>query len=167
MLPISLIFLGIFSRLIVHVPNYTPVLAVALFGGVYLNKRYAIVVPLLLMIASDLILGLHNTIGFTWGDFVVKSPDENDAPLFGTDVSFLGCLLSSFIASLLGRQGRLDFTALASCMDRPHLLFRFFFLGTSGKFRLVDFSCRPNYPMGYKPNGSSAGCVNFAMVAQW
>ena len=71
MLPISLIIVGILSRLIVHVPNYTPVLSVALFSGVYLNKRYAIAAPLMLMIVSDLILGWHDTIAYTWGSMVL------------------------------------------------------------------------------------------------
>ncbi len=70
---IGILFLGIFSRLAFHAPNFTPVIALALFGGVYLNKRQALVVPVALMAVSDLFLGLHPTIPFTWGSLVVIS----------------------------------------------------------------------------------------------
>jgi hypothetical protein len=68
MLAIILIILGIFLRFIPHIPNVNPVAAIALFGAAYLpNKKLAILVPLTLMIASDLVLGLHDIIFYTWG----------------------------------------------------------------------------------------------------
>ena len=38
MLAILLLAFGVISRLIVHLPNFTPVIALALFGGVYLKN---------------------------------------------------------------------------------------------------------------------------------
>ncbi len=73
MLAFALLFLGIASRLVVHLPNFTPVLALALFGGVYLSPRRAIFVPLAMMIVSDLLIGLHDTILFTWGSVLLIS----------------------------------------------------------------------------------------------
>ncbi|MCC6758974.1 MAG: hypothetical protein IT395_05060 [Candidatus Omnitrophica bacterium] len=73
MLAILLLFFGVLSRLWFHVPNFTPVLALALFGGVYLSPRRALLMPLVLMIASDLLIGLHDTILFTWGSVVLIS----------------------------------------------------------------------------------------------
>ena len=70
-LAIGLIVLGIVSRLIPHPWNATPVMAIALFGGTYLPKRLAIVLPLAIIILSDAVIGLHNTILFTWGAFVL------------------------------------------------------------------------------------------------
>jgi hypothetical protein len=71
MLTLILLIFGIAMRFLPHEPNFTPVSAIALFGGVYLSKRYAILLPLLLMIFSDLVIGLHDTIAFTWGSFVL------------------------------------------------------------------------------------------------
>ena len=71
MLAISLVVIGILLRFVPHAPNFTPVAAIALFSGVYLNKKYSWSIPLLLMIASDVFLGLHNVIAFTWGSFVL------------------------------------------------------------------------------------------------
>src|SRR5215212_2116080 len=53
----ALILLAAVSRLAPHPPNFTPVLAVALFGGAMLPRRVAWLVPLLAMMASDIALG--------------------------------------------------------------------------------------------------------------
>lgn len=71
MLALSLVVIGILLRVISHAPNFTPVAAIALFGGAYLNKKQSLAVPLILMVASDLFLGLHNTVIFTWGSFIL------------------------------------------------------------------------------------------------
>jgi len=71
MLALILIVFGILLRFVQHAPNFTPVAAIALFGGLYLNKRYALIVPLVLMILSDLYIGMHNVVLFTWGGFAL------------------------------------------------------------------------------------------------
>jgi hypothetical protein len=71
MLALSLILIGVLLRFVPHAPNFAPIAAIALFGGAYLNKKQSFFVPLLLMIASDAILGLHNTVAFTWGSFAL------------------------------------------------------------------------------------------------
>jgi hypothetical protein len=71
MLAISLIIIGILLRFIPHTANFTPVAAIAIFAGVYLNKKQALIVPLLLMVLSDIFLGMHNVVIFTWGSFVL------------------------------------------------------------------------------------------------
>jgi len=71
MLAIILIIVGILLRFAPHAPNFTPVAAIALFGGAYLNKKYAIIIPLILMIISDIFIGMHNVVLFTWGGFIL------------------------------------------------------------------------------------------------
>ena len=73
MLAISLILIGILLRFLPHAPNFTPVAAIALFGGVYLRKRYAVILPLALMMISDVFIGMHNVVLFTWGGFVLTA----------------------------------------------------------------------------------------------
>lgn len=68
-----LIVVCVVLRIIPHIPNVTPVAALALFGGVYFNKRSAIIVPLLSMVLSDIFLGLHPTMVFVYGSFVLTS----------------------------------------------------------------------------------------------
>lgn len=54
--PTVIIFALALARLLPHMPNFAPITAMALFGGVYLEKRYAFIVPLLAMLISDYLL---------------------------------------------------------------------------------------------------------------
>jgi len=67
MLVLALLIIGVSARFLPHAPNFSPVIAIALFGGVYLRRSQAIWLPLVLMILTDLVLGLHATVPFTWG----------------------------------------------------------------------------------------------------
>jgi hypothetical protein len=54
------------SRLLPHPPNFTPIAAIALFGGAtFADKRAAFLVPLLAMAASDAFLGGFS-VGTLW-----------------------------------------------------------------------------------------------------
>jgi hypothetical protein len=56
-----MIVLAALSRLLPHPPNFSPIEAVALFGGAYFARRgLALLVPLFAMLASDFVLGLVN-----------------------------------------------------------------------------------------------------------
>ena len=60
------------SRLIPHPPNFSPIAALALFGGAqFADKRLAFFVPLAAMFLSDLILGLHSLIPVIYGCFAL------------------------------------------------------------------------------------------------
>lgn len=59
---ISAIAFAIVMRLIPHWPNFTPVAAIAIFGGVLINRKaLAFLLPVLAMFISDLIIGFHTT----------------------------------------------------------------------------------------------------------
>jgi hypothetical protein len=67
-------------RLFPHQPNFTPIGAMALFGGTYIaNKRWAILLPLIALLFSDIVLeiyngtGFHATMPFVYGSLVVIS----------------------------------------------------------------------------------------------
>lgn len=49
-------------RLAPHMPNFTPIAAMALFGGVYLNRKYALLVPTIAMLVSDIFIGFYSPI---------------------------------------------------------------------------------------------------------
>ncbi|MFA5411497.1 MAG: DUF6580 family putative transport protein [Candidatus Omnitrophota bacterium] len=71
MLALTLVVIGILLRFMPHAPNFTPVAAIALFGGAYLSKKYALIIPLALMVISDLVIGIHDVVLFTWGSFAL------------------------------------------------------------------------------------------------
>ncbi|MEO8065415.1 MAG: DUF6580 family putative transport protein [Candidatus Doudnabacteria bacterium] len=60
MLAYFFILFGALLRVMPHAANFTPIGAVALFGGVYLNKRYALIVPLAAMFLSDIFIGFDS-----------------------------------------------------------------------------------------------------------
>jgi hypothetical protein len=104
MLAIALIILGIMTRFLPHAPNFNPVIAIALFGGYYLNKKYAVLVPLLLMVLSDIFLGMHNTVFFTWGSVVLISvlgisQKKNKSVLNITGASLISAVLFFLITN--------------------------------------------------------------------
>ncbi len=60
------------SRLMPHPPNFTPIAAMALFGGAcFSEQRWAFAVPLAAMILSDLVLGFHGLIPVVYGAFAL------------------------------------------------------------------------------------------------
>jgi uncharacterized membrane protein len=71
MLAFVMILGGILMRLVPHLPNFTPIAAIALFGGTYLNKKYAFIVPLVAMFISDIFLGFHSTMIYVYGSFLL------------------------------------------------------------------------------------------------
>ena len=68
---ILLIAAGITARVLPHAANFVPVTALALLAAAYLPRRLAIVVPVAIMIASDLIIGMHPLFLYTWGSFAL------------------------------------------------------------------------------------------------
>jgi hypothetical protein len=53
---------GALMRLIPHWPNFTPIAAIALFGGTFLKRKdLAFAIPIAAMLLSDLVLGFHST----------------------------------------------------------------------------------------------------------
>jgi hypothetical protein len=60
---LAIIFSAIIMRLVPHIPNFAPVTAAALFGAVYLPKRYALFVPLMIVAISDYLLLYVNPFG--------------------------------------------------------------------------------------------------------
>jgi len=55
-----LITLGIAARFLPHPANFAPIGAIAIFSGLYLPRKWAIVLPLAAMFFSDLFIGFYN-----------------------------------------------------------------------------------------------------------
>jgi hypothetical protein len=64
--------LAVAARLLPHPFNFTPLGAMALFGGACLaDKRLALGVPLVALFLSDLCLGFHAAMPFVYGSFLL------------------------------------------------------------------------------------------------
>ena len=70
---VGIVVLAAAMRIIPHPPNFTPISAMALFGGAYFpNTMVAFIVPLAAMSLSDLFLGgFDATMPFVYGSFAV------------------------------------------------------------------------------------------------
>lgn len=63
---VGLAILAIAGRVLPHAANLTPLYAVALFACAVFPRGTGMWVPMAAMVASDLFLGLHDTVLFTW-----------------------------------------------------------------------------------------------------
>jgi hypothetical protein len=76
-----------FFRLVPHMPNFTPIAAIALFGGAYLSKKYiAYLIPLTALFLTDMIIGFHSTmwavyLGFAITVYIGTKLSANSKPL--------------------------------------------------------------------------------------
>lgn len=68
----GMILVAVASRLIPHPPNFTPVAAIALFGGAqFADKRAAFLVPMAGLFLSDLVLGFYTLMPVVYGAFAL------------------------------------------------------------------------------------------------
>lgn len=60
-LALMLVVFGVFMRVIPHAWNFTPIVAIALFAGVYLGRTYIVPIIVATMLMSDIFLGFYST----------------------------------------------------------------------------------------------------------
>ena len=97
-----IVIFGVICRLIPHPPNFSPVTAIALFGGLnFSDKRIAFSIPLIVLFLSDLILGISVINLFVYTGFLT-------IVFLGTkikSIKFGNIILSSFIFFLISNFG--------------------------------------------------------------
>ncbi|MCK5178826.1 MAG: hypothetical protein KAR32_04790 [Candidatus Omnitrophica bacterium] len=139
MLAACILVLGILSRLVVHSWNFTPVIALALFGGVYLKKKQAIILPLVLFAVTDMILGFHQVMFFTWGSVVLISAmglwvqrNKNLKTVLGGGLAsaVLFFVVTNFGVWLVSGMYPLTLAGLSECFTLAVPFFRGTLLGT-------------------------------------
>ena len=160
---IVLIFLGIVCRLFPHAWNFTPIMAIALFAGVYLGKRYAVILPIVIMLISDIFIGFYaiNLMIVVYSCFIlvglmgliIKKYKSAETILAG---SLLGAVLfflttnwavwqfSSWYTRDLA--GLIQCYTLALPFFKNTLLGNIFYTGIlSGSYELIKYSLKSKY----------------------
>ena len=92
----AIILLAAFTRLMPHPPNFTPIIAMGLFGGASINNRkWAILIPLLSMLLADIFLGFHMGMFWVYSSILLIT-------LLGSYLRDNMSLLNGFLSSFMG-----------------------------------------------------------------
>ena len=95
------IILAAVIRLIPHPPNFAPITAMALFGGLnFQNKKLAYAIPILAMIVSDLFLGFYSISIFVYLSFIAVTYIGTTIKSINISNIFLSSLLFFIITNL-------------------------------------------------------------------
>jgi hypothetical protein len=63
LLPLAFVILGLLFRIIPHPANFSPIFAIALFGGTcFADKRLALIIPIVALFLSDLLIGFYSPV---------------------------------------------------------------------------------------------------------
>ena len=96
-LPICLILILSFSRLIPHPYNFTPLLAAGVFSGFYFRQFFlGLFVIIVSMFIGDLFLGFHSTMFFTYIALIVPVA----LGIFMRRFKFTAIVVTSLISSI-------------------------------------------------------------------
>lgn len=115
---------GVLLRLVPHPWNVTPMTALALFSGAHLRTRTGAGILVAVLFLSDMVLGLHVTIPFTWGSFLLvlvlgRTLREGEFSLKVAGCSLAGSLLffliTNFGVFLTGSMYGRDLAGLVAC----------------------------------------------------
>ena len=135
---ITFIVIAAVIRLFPHIPNVTPITAMALFSGVYFtDKKYAFIIPILAMFLSDLFLGFSLISLFVYAAFIlvgyigIASKKMNVKTILISSISFF--IITNFGVWLIGypktMNGLLECYTLAIPFFRNSLIGDFFYAG--------------------------------------
>lgn len=109
----ALVTAGVVLRLLPHEANFAPVAAIALFGGAVLGARYALGIPLAIMILSDWLIGFYAGMGYVWAAYILialygillrRSRFSKRIILGGLGATLLFYLVSNFGVWAIGYQ---------------------------------------------------------------
>lgn len=69
---LTLILIGAFSRLIPHPYNFTPIVAIGLFGGYHLSNKWSSLASVWgAMLLSDLVIGIHSQMFIVYAALII------------------------------------------------------------------------------------------------
>lgn len=163
---ISLIFFASLTRIIPHMPNFTPIGAIALFGGAYLNNKYhAFLIPIASLWISDLVLNnfIYNFYteftwfypGFLWqyasfiiiimiGYFFLKKLNFKNVFSATVTSSFIFFIVTNFGVWISGTMYTMDLNGLIMCYVMALPFYKGTILGfmcySAFLFGLLEFS---------------------------
>ncbi len=119
-----IIFLVSVTRIYPHPPNFTPILALAIFGGAFLpNKITALIIPISAMFLSDLFIGFHSQIFAVYGSIIllsylgnmIEKKNIRNLAISGILGSLIFFIITNFSVWLGGKLYPLNIDGLIQC----------------------------------------------------
>tara|TARA_B100000700_G_scaffold250718_1_gene281465 strand:- start:199 stop:696 length:498 start_codon:yes stop_codon:yes gene_type:complete len=103
------IFLGIFvclaaTRFIPHPPNFTSLIALSFYVPALFGLRYLPAIVFSFAI-TDLIIGFHNTLFFTWGSVILIGLLSRYFIFYGMKLRIVGAIAGAFVFYLITNFG--------------------------------------------------------------
>jgi len=106
LVPLFFLIFGIMARFLPHPANFAPITAIALFGARYLPKKFAFILPISILLISDLFLGFYGPeMFFVYSSFILAGiiglinrhkKSLSFIPLAGISSSVIFFLISNF-----------------------------------------------------------------------
>lgn len=135
------IIVAVISRLLPHLPNITPVAAIALFGGTYINKKsIAFLFPIGILFISDLFLGIYPEIFAVYFSFAItvmigfllrKKDNVLNIVLASLSSSLIFFIITNFAVWIGGSYAYpMNFYGLLLCYEAAIPFFRYELFGT-------------------------------------
>jgi hypothetical protein len=127
-----LVIFATLSRIVPHPANFTPIVAIALFSGVYFNKKWAFIIPVAAMLISDAIIGFHSGMIWVYGSFIIIAlvglwlkSHKKTGIIFGSTIasSVIFFVITNFGVWLTGYYS-LTFSGLVQCYTMAIPFFR-------------------------------------------
>lgn len=94
----TLFIFTIIFRQLPHSANFAPLGALAVFSGAFFSTRYAFFIPLSAAMLSDLLIGMHSVVFYTWTSYIVITFISS---YFLRRRNLVNILLASFSSSLI------------------------------------------------------------------
>ncbi|HAC15378.1 MAG TPA: hypothetical protein DCE78_05465 [Bacteroidetes bacterium] len=96
---IGIVLIVAMLRFLPHPPNFVPIAALAMFGGAYFsNKGMALLIPMGIMLATDALIGFHDTMWVVYLSFMAM---VGIGMLVGKKVGFASVTAGALTGSIL------------------------------------------------------------------
>lgn len=138
---LCLVVVAALMRFIPHEPNFTPIIALAIFSGAHLkDKKLAFTIPIFAVILSDIFLGFHSLMFFVYLSLIVcvmlglvicRSVTLKNVILSGLASSLLFFIVTNFGVFLVTDYYPHSFQGLVECYTMAIPFFRNTILSTA------------------------------------
>lgn len=161
------IIIGVGVRLLPHLPNFTPVAAIGLFGGAYFSKKTSFFLPLAIMVISDIFIGFYDiklmvavyaglALSVLFGIYLKKNKNWGSIFTYSVFASTTFFVLTNFAVWAFSPWYAKDIFGLANCYFMALPFFRnslmgdlFYTFAFFGAYQSIEFIIKNKFKTAY------------------